>query len=102
MNIFQMYYDLEGVGFYVQRQSWRFNLFAKIHSIAGQTSGKLKGHGRYPYFDGAKELVLAEMYEVQENLDIVRIEPPEYAQSKQDPMLAVISCPGSYKYILIG
>ena len=95
-----MYYKNDkSVGFFVTRQNWRRSLVARVISIAGQTSGPLKGLGRYPYFDLARDQVFVEMYEFVDN-KLTRILPAEHARHPDREMLGILSCPGTFKYEL--
>jgi len=71
-------------------------MFAKVVSVGGQTEGSLKGMGRYPYFNDAKNGVVVELYKVYEN-KLVQI-TPEFSKCEHDNNLAILSCPGTYSY----
>ncbi len=98
MNIFEMYYDNDKCAdFWVIRNSWG-NTVARIVSIGGIESGPIKGFGRYPYFNEAKESVYAEMYEIINTSDgyLFNQIAPIFDVCPSDPDLAIISCPNTY------
>lgn len=79
MNIYQMY-EKNGnqCGFCVVRDSWG-RIYAKVTSIAGQTSGPLKG--RPPYYGNPRVTM-----DVYNNDGTIQKENQ------------VLSCPGNYTY----
>jgi hypothetical protein len=62
--------------------------------------GPLKGIGRYPYFNDAKERVYAEIYTVIEENgeEIFEQVDPIFEKCPHNSTLAILSCPGSYAY----
>lgn len=103
MNVFEMYYkNGKKIDFWIMRDSWR-NVVARVVSIAGFESGPLKGLGRFPYFNDAKESVYAEIYEIieMENRVVLNQIMPKFGACPDDPKLSIISCPGTYGYRLV-
>ncbi|WP_222422805.1 hypothetical protein, partial [Yersinia bercovieri] len=81
------------------RDSW-VNIVARVVSIAGTTNGPIRGMGRYPYFDDARDSVYAEIYEVSKEGDVLVLTQvmPKFVACPSDSTLSVLSCPGSYAY----
>lgn len=95
MNIFEMYYyNGMNTGFFVQRNSWR-NTIARIKTIAGISSGRIKGFGSHPYFSKARNLVYAELFVIRED-SLIQSEP--VFDKVDNTNLFRISCPGTYAY----
>ncbi|MDO8330871.1 MAG: hypothetical protein Q7T36_10430 [Fluviicoccus sp.] len=100
VNIFQMYYaNGKKAGFWVMRDSWK-HLVARVVSVSGIESGPLKGLGRFPFFNEAKEAVYAETYELikTEGGYLFKQALPKFDVCPTDSTLSIISCPGTYAY----
>lgn len=103
MNIFEMYYKNDKkTDFWVIRDSWK-NTIARVVSISGTESGPLKGLGYYPFFNGAKNSVFAEIYKISKNESNYILEQiePDFDTCPENNKLGVISCPGTYAYSLV-
>jgi len=74
-----------------------------VVSIGGIASGALRGLGSYPFFNGAKESVYAETYEIAktEKGFMFTQTMPKFGVCPSDPKLSIISCPGTYAYRLV-
>lgn len=100
MNIFEMYYENDkSADFWVIRNSWGKTV-ARVVAIDTFQEGPLKGLGRYPYFNDAKEKVYAEIYNVIEinGEEIFEQVDPIFEKCPHNPTLAILSCPGTYAY----
>lgn len=100
MNIFEMYYENnKSANFWVVRNSWSKTI-ARVVAIDQFSSGSLKGLGRYPYFNDAKERVFAEVFNLVEvdGMTVLEQVEPKFGACPQNHKLAILSCPGTYAY----
>lgn len=100
MNVFEMYYaNGKRADFWIVRDSWG-SVVARVESISGISSGPLKGLGRWPYFDKAKNRVRVELYrrEQTEDGELLRQIEATFTPWPTNPRYGMLSCPGTYAY----